>query len=154
MPASPRERALAYLQAHNVLTLATTGPEGPWASAVFYANEGFTLYFLSSPKSRHARNIAARSSVAGAVQEDYGDWPEIKGIQLEGVATPLEGEPRDQARALYARRHPSVAEPTAELAAALARVAWYRLTPGRLYFIDNALGFGHRDEVPLAAPRT
>jgi hypothetical protein len=40
---SPRDDALSYLEAHNVATLATNGPEGPWAAAVFYANTGFTL---------------------------------------------------------------------------------------------------------------
>jgi hypothetical protein len=40
---STREDALSYLEAHNVATLATNGPEGPWAAAVFYANTGFTL---------------------------------------------------------------------------------------------------------------
>ena len=39
-----REKALAYLAAHNVMTLATTGPEGPCAAAVFYASREFDLY--------------------------------------------------------------------------------------------------------------
>ena len=149
MSASARERALRYLETHSVLTLATHGPEGPWATAVFYASEGFTLYFLSMPDSRHGRNIAVHANVAGAVQEDYADWPEIKGIQLEGTAAVLEGAERDAAIRRYARRFPLIANPVAEIAGALARVAWYRLEPARLYFIDNALGFGHRDEVPL-----
>jgi hypothetical protein len=28
-------------------------------------------------------------------------------------------------------------------------LAGYRLEPTRVYFIDNARGFGHRDEIPL-----
>lgn len=32
-----------YLQTHNVMTLATTGPEDLWAAAVFYVNDGFPL---------------------------------------------------------------------------------------------------------------
>ena len=54
-----RDQATAYVEGHNVMTLATHGPEGVWAAAVFYANDGFTLQFLSAPSSRHSRNIAA-----------------------------------------------------------------------------------------------
>ena len=61
---------------------ATRGPEGPWAAAVFYANTGFALYFLSSPTSRHGRNIGGNAKAAATIQEDYSDWREIKGIQL------------------------------------------------------------------------
>ena len=32
---------------------------------------------------------------------------------------------------------------------ALAKVNWYQLQPERLYFIDNSLGLGHRDEIAL-----
>ena len=36
-----RARALAYVAGHHVMTLATQGPDGPWAAAVFYAADGF-----------------------------------------------------------------------------------------------------------------
>jgi uncharacterized protein YhbP (UPF0306 family) len=148
--ATLREQALAYLAGHNVMTLATTGPEGPWAAAVFYASEGFALYFLSSPASRHGRNLAARPAVAAAIQEDYRDWLRIKGIQLEGEAHVLEGEPRERAAALYAAKFPVVGpDAPAEIARALSRVQWYRLAPARLLFIDNSRGLGHREEVSL-----
>lgn len=38
----------SYLEQHRVMTLATCGPDGPWAAAVFYVSVGSTLYFLSS----------------------------------------------------------------------------------------------------------
>ena len=68
-----RGRALDYLAGHNVMTLATHGPEGPWAAAVFYVSDGFDLYFISSPGSRHSRNVAAQAAAAATVQEDYRD---------------------------------------------------------------------------------
>jgi hypothetical protein len=33
--------------------------------------------------------------------------------------------------------------------AALAKVNWYVLRPEKLFFIDNSLGLGHRDEIAL-----
>ena len=59
------------------MTLATQGPAGPWAAAVFYANNGFNLYFVSSPASRHSRNLAGQPAVTATVHEDYLDWREI-----------------------------------------------------------------------------
>ncbi len=65
------DKALAYLRDHNVMTLATIGAQGLWAAAVFYVNDGFTLYFLSAPTSRHSLNIESQSTVAATIQEDY-----------------------------------------------------------------------------------
>ena len=149
-PASetPRDRALAYLGRHHVATLATSGSDGPWAAAVFYANDGFRLYFLSLPTTRHGRNLAAHPRAAATVQEDYRDWPEIKGVQMEGRTLLLAGSEREQAISLYARKFPVIAAPAEpRIAEALTRVGWYCLVPDRVYFVDNAAGFGHRDQV-------
>jgi uncharacterized protein YhbP (UPF0306 family) len=147
---SPRQRALAYLRDHNVMTLATFGDRGLWAAAVFYASDGFELYFLSAAGTRHGVNMGAGSDVSATVQEDYREWRDIKGVQLEGSAARLEGAEKDAAIACYERKFPFVrawsSEPLA-LIAALKRVSWYRVVPSRLYLIDNSLGFGHRDQV-------
>ncbi|MFO7678418.1 MAG: pyridoxamine 5'-phosphate oxidase family protein [Chloroflexota bacterium] len=146
---SVTDLALAYLEQHQVMTLATTGPEGVWATAVFYVNEEFTLYFLSAGHTRHAQNFLHQSHVAAAVQEDYRDWVDIKGIQLEGVVELLHGIQKTKAIARYHKKYPFLAQADARMAAALTRVNWYRLTPARLYFIDNSKGLGHRDQVVL-----
>ena len=137
-------KAIDYLAAHNVVTLATQGDKGLWAAAVFYVNDGFALYFLSAAHTRHAQNIVVNPAVAATVQEDYKDWPDIKGIQLSGEVTLLVGEPRESAIELYLEKYPFVAN-SAELRPALRRVNWYRLRPSCLYMIDNSLGLGHRD---------
>jgi len=150
---SLREKTLAYLSDRNVMTLATTGPQGLWAAAVFYVNDGFTLYFLSAPTSRHSLNIEAQPPVSAAIQEDYKDWREIKGIQLEGEARRIEGAEQAAAIARYGLKFPIVgnlATAPAEIVKAMSRIAWYKVVPTRLYFIDNSLGLGHRDGVPLA----
>ncbi len=142
-----RERALAYVAAHHVMTLATNGPLGLWAAAVFYAHDGFRFVFLSAGHTRHAQNIAAVPDVAATIQADTNDWTAIKGIQLEGAVEPLDGARREAAMALYAARFGFLARPVAVVERALARVNWYELRPRRLYFVDNSQGFGHRDEI-------
>ncbi|MBX3055466.1 MAG: pyridoxamine 5'-phosphate oxidase family protein [Anaerolineae bacterium] len=131
------------------MTLATVGAEGVWATAVFYVNDGFDLYFLTAGHTRHGRNMGTRADIAAAIQEDYRDWDDIKGIQLEGAVVMLAGEERDTAVTLYSQKYPFIAQADAPMQAALAKVNWYRLRPERLYFIDNSKGLGHRDEVDL-----
>ncbi|MGB5061298.1 MAG: pyridoxamine 5'-phosphate oxidase family protein [Candidatus Promineifilaceae bacterium] len=46
MAEGARQAALAYLQTHQVMTLATVGEEGVWATAVLYSSPAFDLYFL------------------------------------------------------------------------------------------------------------
>jgi len=135
------------------MTLATQGDAGIWAAAVFYVNDSLTLYFLSSPGSRHAQDLARNARVAVTIQRDYDDWPQIVGIQAEGEAVEVAGDERTRARSLYGDKFPligSAGSATGAIAQALAKVRWYRFTPRRLYLIDNSLGFGHRDQLDCA----
>ena len=105
-----RQRVQAYLREHHVMTLATSGDEGPWAAAVFYVHEGNALYFLSAPTSRHCRNLAKNPRVSATIQEDTSDWKAIKGIQMEGIASRLSGDQEERIRRLYGAKFPLVAE--------------------------------------------
>ena len=145
-----RQKALTYLATHNVMTLATSGVGEPWAAAVFYASRELELYFVSSPKSRHASHLQANPKVAAAIHEDYRDWRAIQGIQLAGSVERLEGVEREAALACYSEKFGFLKKADATLIAvveALGRAACYRLTPSELHFIDNATGFGKRTQV-------
>lgn len=145
-------RVQGYLRDHNVATLATGNGDDLWAAAVFYVSDGCTLYFLSAPASRHCQNLAQNPRVAVTIQEDYSDWLEIKGVQLEGLASEISGAEEELARRLYGRKFPVVGlltQAPAAIVNALAKVRWYKVVPQRLYFIDNSVGLGHRDEVDL-----
>lgn len=144
-----RKLVLEYLRQHQVMTLATIGPEGPWAAAVFYVNEEFVFYFLSAGHTRHSQNIAENSRAAAAIQEDYKDWPSIRGIQLEGIVSRLQVAEQRWARSLYEEKYPFIKNATSQIRLGLTRVNWYQMSPSRLYFIDNSKGLGHRDEIPL-----
>lgn len=146
------DKVLDYLRNHTVATLATSSKDDPWAAAVFYVNDGYTLYFLSEPDSRHCRNLAENPRIAVTIQEDYSDWLEIKGVQLEGVVSETSGVEEDRARKLYGRKFPVVgllAQAPAAIVKALAKVRWYKIVPQRIYFIDNSAGLGQRREITL-----
>jgi uncharacterized protein YhbP (UPF0306 family) len=153
-----RERVLAYLAAHNTVSLATVQDGVPWAATVFYANVGTDLYFLSEPKTRHCQNLLANDRVAGTVNEDYRDWQHIKGVQLEGRAAEVTGK-IELARALaaYLGKYPFVKQflspgqllQGVQIAGKSFDIRLWRLRPERLYYLDNARGFSNRQELPL-----
>ena len=165
-----RQTVLAFLQQHHVMTLATQGAAAaagdtdgddgdsvdtdscPWAAAVVYAHDATTLYFLSSARSRHARDLARDARVAVSIQSQPADWKDIRGIQLQGRAVQLEGAERLAAMARYGLRFPIVgnlARAPAAIVQAFAKVSWYRVDAKYLFFIDNSKGFGHRDRLDL-----
>jgi uncharacterized protein YhbP (UPF0306 family) len=150
-----KRQILDYLQGHNTMTLATCADNVPWAATVFYASEELNLYFFSTPDSRHCTNLAANAKVALTVQEDYRDWREIKGVQLEGEVALVDSVlEKAKALAVYARKYPDViklfTDPTSGvLHRAFQKVKFYRVTPERVFFIDNARGFGKRQELVL-----
>jgi len=144
-----REQALHYSQTHQVMTLATVGLDGVWATAVFYASQEFTFYFLSAAHTRHAQNFNHQSKIAATIQEDYRDWPDIKGIQLEGIVKQLSASAQAKALLQYNKKYPFLANADIQLKRALTKVNWYELKPTQLYFIDNGKGFGHRAEIVM-----
>ncbi len=141
-----RGRMIAYLAAHNTLTLATEKDGKPSACSLFYVNENLNLYFVSDPKTQHAENIEYQSNVSATIHEDYRDWRVIQGIQLEGecglIKNPIESA---KALALYANKFPFVAQ----LAAAMAKVKFYKIKPHWVRFVDNTRGFGFKEEIQL-----
>lgn len=145
-------RVQQYLKSHNVATLATCAGGFPWAAAIFYVTDRYSIYFLSSPQSRHCLDLAQNPQVAVTIQEDYSNWLDIKGVQIEGQAREISGEEEQQARRLYGEKFPIVgllAQAPAAIVKALSTVRWYMIVPQRLYFIDNSRGLGTRDEIVL-----
>jgi len=112
-------------------------------------NDGFDFLFLSAGHTRHGRNLAQNPRAAAAVQEDYADWAEIKGVQCEGDVVLLEGMARETAVTCYSQKYPFLQYAPTSIRTALLHVNWYRLHPNRLYFVDNSKGFGRREEIEL-----
>jgi uncharacterized protein len=155
MADASKQQVLDYLKGHNTMTLATSAGDVPWAATVFFASDGLRLYFFSAPESRHCQNLAANGRVAVTIQEDYQDWRKIKGIQLEGRVELVDGVvAKGKAMAIYALKYPEViklfTDPTSGVFhKAFLRVKFYCVVPEKLFFIDNAQGFGKRQELLL-----
>lgn len=153
-----RAETREYLARHNTVSLATTGPDGLWATTVFYVSLDLTLYYLSEPKTRHVQNLLLNPSVAATVNEDYHDWQQIKGIQMSAICEEVKGK-RELARALaaYVRKYPFVAQflSPGQLLRGMSvgghalDVRLYHVRPTRMLYLDNERGFSSRQEVPL-----
>jgi uncharacterized protein len=151
-----RLRILAYLKHHNTMTIASCYDNKAWAAAVFYASDGLELYFLTSPRSRHGSNIRGNATVSAAIHEDYSDWREIQGIQLEGRVEQVRSQQqKTRFWEVYLKKFPFVEEffqPGAlqeSLQDRLSGIRLYRLLPAAMFFLDNSRGFGHREQLPL-----
>lgn len=156
MEAELKQQILEYMEGHNTMTLGTCQGETPWAATVFYASDGFRLYFFSAPDSRHCQNLAANPRVAVTIQEDYHDWRQIKGIQLEGKTVTVDSLiEKGKAMAVYARKYPGVMKIFTDPSSgafyrAFLKVKFYCVLPERIFYIDNEQGFGKRQELVIS----
>jgi len=126
----PRVRAL--IECESTLVLATAMDDGsPIATPLFYYPDAeLNLYWLSSPESRHSRNLSVRRRVAVAVFAAVTDWREIRGVQMEGTASPVCD---DAILAAYRLRFGL----GAELDAIIARSTVYVFRPEWWRYIDS-----------------
>ncbi len=156
-----RSEILEYLRTHNTLTIACCEGDCPWAAAVFYASDGFDLYFFSNPASRHGVHISANQHVSATIHEDYSQWKDIRGIQLEGRASKVRS-PKLKIRGweVYRNKFPFVDEFFSEgpfrkiVEAKLSGICLYRIVPQAIWYLDNSKGFGHREMLSLSRDRT
>jgi len=107
-PTQLREVCFSLLEENRIMTLATWGADGPWATPVIYAWEptssGVSLYFMSRLSTRHAQNISARPRVAAAIHPN--ETRPLRGLQIEGAVTLLRETEALRDIRIYLRRFP------------------------------------------------
>jgi uncharacterized protein YhbP (UPF0306 family) len=77
-----------FLTTQKLMTLATTGPNGPWISNVYYGYDSTdtSFYFISGLDTRHSVDILKSSTIAfGIASSDETDVTNRKAVQ--GVGT-------------------------------------------------------------------
>ena len=83
-----RQKILALLDQHRIMTIATLRPDGwPQATTVGYVNEGLTLYFLCGLESQKAKNLARDDRVSLTIDHDTPDIMAITGLSMAARAT-------------------------------------------------------------------
>ncbi len=148
------ERIAAFLDEHHVMSLATVGAQGPHAANLFYARDGFVLFWVSDPASRHSVELAADGRVAATIARDYADYAPIRGLQVAGRARRVidDGE-RARAQSILEARYAFLKAPAdAGVRENYERAQIFRLDVARCVLIDNSRGFGHREVLELRGP--
>lgn len=143
-----RNRILALLAQHRIMTIATLRPDGwPQATTVGYVSEGLTLYFLCGLDSQKAANLARDDRVSLTIDHDTPDLMAITGLSMAAHAQAVV-DPGEANRILrmLSLKYPeqiavSIPMPTPE------DVRIFRVTPMVISVLDYTKGFGHTDLV-------
>jgi uncharacterized protein YhbP (UPF0306 family) len=79
----------ALLRSENTLALATMNERGePSVAPLFYlVDEKLSLYWFSSPRSLHSRNLKSAPRASAAVFRHAENWKGIRGVQMRGAVT-------------------------------------------------------------------
>jgi len=133
------------------MSLATSRDNSPFVASLFYANDGFTVYFLSSPKSEHSINLSRNPSVAITINKDYSEWRKIKGLQIKGKAYKVSQQELPTAMKIYSEKHPFVKFIFGEgnFLPKIDDVQFFKVIPETIRLINNEVAFGYKVEIRL-----
>ena len=143
-----KSKILELLNHHRLMIVATNRPDGwPQATTVGYVNDGLTIYFLCSPQSQKAANLARDSRISLTIDHDVSDPMAITGLSMAAQAQPVT-DPTEVAKAmkLLLTRYPEYAAfpmPQPE------QITVYRVLPKVISVLDYSKGFGHADLVTV-----
>src|SRR3954451_4474922 len=137
-----KSKILELLDQHRIMTLATNRPDGwPQATTVGYVNDGLTLYFLCSPESQKAHNLARDNRVSFTIDHDVSDPMAITGLSMAAHAYPVT-DPAEVAKTmqLLGQRYPKSASfpmPNPK------EIRVFRVEPMAISVLDYSKEFGH-----------
>lgn len=135
----------------RVMTLATTGDNGPWAAPVYYLYRDKQFYFFSSPDSQHIQDGLDRRCAA-AVFSTHASVEKLEGLQMSGTVLHQKTGIRAAAVAgAYARRFgiPFSGSDPLKFFQNTFHACLYVFAPDLIYYMDNRQGFGCREKVDL-----
>lgn len=154
-----RDLALALINAQSTMSLATAKAGHAWAAPVYYAFHEAMLYFFSSPESRHITEglDAGEAQVSATIYPASSTWEEIKGIQMSGnIRSAGIGLNSMQAFRAYTAKFPFIRDffkmdklPDLENFKKRFHVRLYFFEPTQVFYLDNQIRFGFREEIIL-----
>lgn len=143
-----KQQILSLLAEQRTMRIATIRPDGwPQTTAVGYAYDGLTLYFLCGKESQKAANLASDDRVSLAIDNDAIQVMQIKGLSMAAHARRVIDEAEGaKALALLFAPYPAQEDMSFPLPAP-ADVAIFRVTPVVISVLDYTQGFAHTDLV-------
>jgi nitroimidazol reductase NimA-like FMN-containing flavoprotein (pyridoxamine 5'-phosphate oxidase superfamily) len=143
-----RQKILALLDQHRIMTVATLRPDGwPQATTVGYVNEGLTLYFLCGLDSQKARNLAQDDRISLTIDHDTADLMAITGLSMAARAhAVVDRAEAEKVLRMLPLKYPE-AKPLPMKMPGPDEVRLFRVTPLVISVLDYTQGFGHTDHV-------
>ena len=144
-----REFVMDIIDQAQDLTLATVRPDGyPQATTVSYAHDGLTLFVGVGRDSQKVQNIRQNNKVSLAINTDYHDWNQIKGLSMSGIAE-IVSDPEQirQAEDCMLKRFPQLSEWAATDQA--KEMLFLKIEPQMVSVLDYEKGFGHTELVTV-----
>lgn len=141
-----KKRILEVLKTTHLMSLATNDQNGPWvADVVFVHDKDLNIYWMSDPNTRHSKAISLNKVVAGTITYSTKSKELNFGIQFEGKAEKLEGIQINLLTKHLAKRSRSRPTPS-QVLEILNNKSWYKLTPTKIYLIDEEnFGFNRQE---------
>ena len=154
-----RRLALNLIDSVSTMTLATCSGNTAWAAPVYYVYQDGGFFFFSKPDSRHIEEALAAGFAAAAIHAPAESWQHIRGLQMSGVIRKSRiGLNAINAVQAYLKKFPFTKEffkddQQMDLNDFIARfkVSLYHFKPDRVYYQDNQIRFGFREEIYLEA---
>ena len=143
-----RQKILALLDQHRIMTVATLRPDGwPQATTVGYVNEGLTLYFLCGLDSQKAKNLAQDDRLSLTIDHDTADLMAITGLSMAARAHAVDDRAEaEKVLRMLPLKYPE-AKPLPMKMPGPDEVRLFRVTPLVISVLDYTQGFGHTDYV-------
>jgi uncharacterized protein YhbP (UPF0306 family) len=149
--------AVDLIEEESTMTLATARGNVAWSAPVYYIFFKSCFYFFSDPTSRHIQESLASNQASCSIYANASTWQEIRGVQMSGHVESV--APRlgaiEVIRA-YLKKFPFTRDffkpgQALDLEAFVKRfkVRLYRYKPTLVYYMDNSIRFGFREEVVL-----
>jgi nitroimidazol reductase NimA-like FMN-containing flavoprotein (pyridoxamine 5'-phosphate oxidase superfamily) len=147
MDDSLKRQVLKLLAEHRIMTVATNRPDGwPQATTVGYVNDGLTLFFLCSPQSQKAKNLARDDRVSLTIDHDTSDPMAITGLSMAAHARPVNDDTViAKTLALLRERYPEYAG----FPIRPEEIRIYQVLPKVISILDYTKGFGHSELVSV-----
>jgi uncharacterized protein YhbP (UPF0306 family) len=141
------ELVSGFLKTQSTLALSTSGDAGsPLVAPLFYLpGDNLELYWFSSPRSAHCRNLKRDPSAAVAVYAHTERWEDIRGCQMLGAVAVITRQRRRAIAEAYVERF----RLGVLFRAAMVRSRLYAFRPRWVRYIDNSRRFGFKFEIDL-----
>lgn len=152
-----KKLAIDLIDGQSTMTLATAKGHVAWSAPVYYVFFKSCFYFFSDPTSRHVQEALASGQASSSIYANASTWQEIRGIQMSGQMETVSARlgAIEVIRA-YLKKFPFTTDffkpgQALDLEAFSKRfkVKLYRFKPSLVYYLDNSIRFGFREEVLL-----